>query len=369
MLFGLDGSKVDVKRGVELLQKAADVGSLDAKGELAFRRVTLHWGINDYVPETEKELDAARKQAFEAALAGNPFALLTLSICAGREEWYGVEDKLKQEKLEEESKQYGLAGLQALKKRAEEGDVRAKTWLFVLGGANLAEDANDDAEQAKRWLREAGESRSAEAAFLLGFHPPVDHAWEEPEKKEDYQALIRAAEAGLPEAMLTAGRFYLMGAALYDENAPAPELIIAKDEDKGVELLSKAADAGLMSAALFLAKYYEYGGDFDGSEREPDPEKAIEWYIKATECETAKKWSGDELGQIMVKIGRYYLDRLYKTLESKKIYDQKVAKEARKWFYRAETEGYGSERWIKELDEIKQGVEEEGKEMGITIIE
>ncbi|MBR4103388.1 MAG: caspase family protein, partial [Thermoguttaceae bacterium] len=77
LAFGLNGTKIDGRRGVELLTKAADAGSVDAQAELA----RLYWiGCAGTSPDAARAYDLA----FEAAQSENPFALDVLGDCYNR---------------------------------------------------------------------------------------------------------------------------------------------------------------------------------------------------------------------------------------------------------------------------------------------
>ncbi|MBQ6827872.1 MAG: caspase family protein, partial [Thermoguttaceae bacterium] len=74
LAFGLDGRKIDGKRGFELLTQAAEAGSSDAKGALAY----LYY---EGCAATPPRLSEAFKFAKEAADAGNPLGQYVLGSC------------------------------------------------------------------------------------------------------------------------------------------------------------------------------------------------------------------------------------------------------------------------------------------------
>lgn len=72
--FGLNGAKIDGRRGLELLTKAADAGSTDAQAELAELYLS---GCEGTPPDATRAFGLA----FEPARRGNPFALNVLGRC------------------------------------------------------------------------------------------------------------------------------------------------------------------------------------------------------------------------------------------------------------------------------------------------
>ncbi|MBQ2790807.1 MAG: SUMF1/EgtB/PvdO family nonheme iron enzyme [Thermoguttaceae bacterium] len=152
LAFGLNGTKVDGWRGFELLKKAADAGSVDAKAELA----ELYLDGCEGTPS-----DAARAfaAAFEAAQSDNPFALYVL----GRRYDEGRRVS-KDEKLAAERK---ARAFREFEKRAKSGDVRAKTRLGVM---SIYEDGlPEDEKVGFEAIREAAEAGSAEAMNFLSW--------------------------------------------------------------------------------------------------------------------------------------------------------------------------------------------------------
>jgi TPR repeat protein len=76
---------------------------------------------------------------------------------------------------------------------------------------------------------------------------------------------MKATDQGLPNAMLSAGLYYLEGKEGY-----------AKDVQKGVSLIEKAAEAGLVEAQRHAGNLY-----FNGVMVSMNKTRALEWYEKA----------------------------------------------------------------------------------------
>lgn len=240
-VYGIDGTKIDEKRGVEALKKAAEAGSTAALGALAF-----HLGDVEYWVK-------------KAAEKNEPYAWLTLA------------KKERYRKISELSLSEWDAKLQGafaeLKRRRDAGDVVA---ALALGDA-----AN---EFGRSSLLEFQDEREAEAAYrfaaerncvagMMRFYVYERKKFEigDPDAAEAVKWLEKAVELGSPSAKAELAFWYRQG-----ENG------FSKDEKKAFALYLEAAEAGDKSAASKTAAAYENGV---GVER--NAEKAEEWRKKA----------------------------------------------------------------------------------------
>lgn len=143
LAFGLNGRKINLERGKALLREAADLGSVDAKGELAALCLSDDSGLGYDL-------------AVEAAEAENPFGQLALAACYGG----GIEVV----RDRDEASKLLRKAFVGFKERAAKKDPRAT--LFYAGLALRYERL--ESEQVKEMLREAANAKSAEAAYELG---------------------------------------------------------------------------------------------------------------------------------------------------------------------------------------------------------
>lgn len=196
--FGLNGAKIDARRGLELLTCAALAGSLDAQAELAALRLDGGAG-------TAIDASQALAWAFEAARRDDPNALRALGKCY----YYGHFVARDDEKAEE----YFARALRGFEERAANGDARAKIWLASYLARGFGATSDDEAADRS-------------AAFKL---------------------TSEAASAGLPTAIGELGFYYERGIG------------VEPDVDKALELYRRAADAGDVGAMRKLSHAYAYG--------------------------------------------------------------------------------------------------------------
>ncbi|MBR4833879.1 MAG: sel1 repeat family protein [Thermoguttaceae bacterium] len=306
LTFGLDGSKVDSKRGVELLQKAADAGSLDAQADLA----TIYDWPDEFAPMIARDEKKAIELALKPAEAGNPFAQLVL-IEAFPEDVGGEELRAK----------YSKTVLGELEKRAEKGDAHAKLWIgriMHIGGEAYGIQQPDiqqpDREKAKRYLVEAVESGSAEAMSYLGrtgilskYEPELSGLVAD--KNEAMKYLQKAADANAVGALMHYAECCLDGT-------------VEQDSEKAVALLRRAAEQGSVSAKALLGVCYA-----EGLGVSIDKKKAFEYFLDAAKSEYAAEY---ERRGAMMKVGECYEEGV--GVEEDK-------DEARKWYHRAAAAG------------------------------
>jgi TPR repeat protein len=138
-----------------------------------------------------------------------------------------------------------LAGVAALTKSAELGDVEAQIGLgriYLKGHPAVPKDP----KRAREWLLRAAPSRHPSAAYFLGVISQSGHG-----VKADPAEAARwfdiAAQGGSPDAMFLLANAYRIGAG------------VPKDEAKAVELYEKAGKMEHAAALQALAMAYQYG--------------------------------------------------------------------------------------------------------------
>jgi hypothetical protein len=124
------------------------------------------------------------------------------------------------------------------------------------------EEERRDVRLAFLWLRRAAENGSVEAAYLLGGEYAVgENVSGDPKEAAKWYELAAYAASPEPAAQYSLGQMYLDGEG------------VAKDVQKGKELLVRAANNGDIVSALFLADaYLEPYPEF-----EKDAEKSEFW--------------------------------------------------------------------------------------------
>ncbi|MBQ6827290.1 MAG: SEL1-like repeat protein, partial [Thermoguttaceae bacterium] len=275
LAFGLNRTKIDWQRGLELLTQAMEAGSMEAQAEISELFVGGGWEGARIDYQRAYELSA------EPARLGNPFALVALGDVAYNA---GYPD---------DRKEYRAEAFEGFKKLAEEGDVRAMNYLgrgFWAGwngdvdferafewtkkAADLGSvDAianvglafidgvgvERDFEQAKKYFREAAELNSAWAARALG------HCYcHENNFGEAIQWLEIADKGNDSLAAVTL-------AELYDEGKG-----VEKDVEKATEFYRRGANLGNAAAKNALARRYAEGIGVEKSLRE-----AERWFAAA----------------------------------------------------------------------------------------
>ncbi len=133
--------------------------------------------------------------------------------------------------IEADRKAAGAAntGLEAVRKKAEEGDAKAQV---ILGNMYLdGRGVEADGERAAQWFLKAAEQGNAEAQAALGgmylFGMGV-----EKDVKQAFRWTSKAAERGDADSQCALGRMYALGIG------------VAKDKNKAIEWYRKAAEQG-----------------------------------------------------------------------------------------------------------------------------
>jgi TPR repeat protein len=138
-----------------------------------------------------------------------------------------------------------LAGVAALTKSAEQGDVEAQIGLgriYLKGHPAVPKDP----KRAREWLLLAAPSRHPSAAYFLGVISQSGQG-----VKADPAEAARwfdiAAQGGSPDAMFLLANAYRIGAG------------VPRDEAKAIELYEKAGKMEHPAALQALAMAYQYG--------------------------------------------------------------------------------------------------------------
>ena len=145
LAFGLNGRKINLERGMALLREAADLGSVDAKGELAELCLSDDSGLGYDL-------------AVEAAEAGNPFGQFALAV------YY--QEGIEVVRDRDEAWELTRKAFVGFKERAMKKDPRATLHYLALASELELETFEDG--QIKEMLREGANAKSAEAALMLG---------------------------------------------------------------------------------------------------------------------------------------------------------------------------------------------------------
>lgn len=145
-------------------------------------------------------------------------------------------------------------------KAAKLGDSSAKFELYKL----MLEDdpASENSKEAVEWLKKAAEDNDIDAVNVLGVLY-YEGVYVEEDDDKAVELLSRAAKTGYPAAKYNLG--YI---CFYDENL--------KDDAKAYEYLKAAADGEYESAYILLSRFYA-----EGIVAEKDVAKAVELLEKA----------------------------------------------------------------------------------------
>ncbi len=149
-----------------------------------------------------------------------------------------------------------------LRKAAEAGYRQAQTDLGGLYLAGGKEGLEADAKEAYHWFSQAAEQGSAQARCFMAEMLYQGAKDLEQDKDEAIKQWKLAIDAGLPEAMRRLGKIYIQG---------------GEQVEQGLQLLERAAKAGLSSAAMDLA--YIYARGVKGVEL--NMKTAAHWYKQA----------------------------------------------------------------------------------------
>jgi TPR repeat protein len=138
LAFGLNGAKIDKRRGCELLTQAAEAGLVEAQAELAQLYLEGREGV-------AADAERARELALAAAQSENPFALDVLAELYKK----GIGGVAKDEK---ESAAYYERAFRGFEKLSKDGDVRATNCLgfYYNRGMGVAKDAEKAVELYRR---------------------------------------------------------------------------------------------------------------------------------------------------------------------------------------------------------------------------
>lgn len=137
------------------------------------------------------------------------------------------------------------AGMSALTKAAEQGDVEAQIGLgriYLQGVPTVPRDA----PRARDWFLRAAPSRHPSAAYFLGVMSQSGQGTKA-DPVEAARWLEIAAEGGSPDAMFLLANAYRAGVG------------VPKNDAKAVELYEKAGEAEHPAALQALAMAYMYG--------------------------------------------------------------------------------------------------------------
>ncbi|MBQ6829013.1 MAG: sel1 repeat family protein, partial [Thermoguttaceae bacterium] len=250
--YGLNGSQVDRKRGLELLEQAMKLGSLNAQAEVAL----AYWGAQNGLAAS---MTAFNEEIFimahTPATLGNPYAQEVLAAL------YAMDGPKKNKAKAEELRKSAFENMLRL---AEAGDAFAafKVAGCYVNGAGVEKNL----DEAGAWIR-----KSAEADCAIGMRG-LANWWEASGNgREAFEQYRKAAEKGEPISQYNLGFFY--------RNGDEP---VEKDLVKASEWWQKASEAGDSDAMIQLADLYanDAGGEMLG---EPDWAKAHEWLLKAAQ--------------------------------------------------------------------------------------
>lgn len=204
-----------------------------------------------------------------------------------------------------------------------------------------------DSDRAAQWWLKAAETGNAEAQFEFGktkasvSRQGTDifaNSDEEAKKKAEDFILweTRASDQGYTAATRVLGIAYLLGARRSDQ---ATEILIPRDLDKGVTLLTRAADSGDSVSQLSLAVLYQVGF------HNIAPDKALSdkyWKLMSEQTKLIQqRW-----------IANFYLqiDKNY-TPDKNKYFGRSLSTYyetngvAREWFEKAATQGDVESMW------------------------
>lgn len=138
-----------------------------------------------------------------------------------------------------------LAGMNALSKAAEQGDVEAQISLgriYLQGVPAVPKDA----ARAREWFLRAAPSRHPSAAYFLGVISQSGQGVRA-DPAEAARWFDIAAQGGSPDAMFQLANAYRAGVG------------VPKDDAKAVELYEKAGEMEHPAALQALAMAYMYG--------------------------------------------------------------------------------------------------------------
>lgn len=247
LAWGLDGTKIDGRRALDLLTKAAEAGSLEAQAELAL----LYYDGCEASPPNFHE---AYKLAQEPAKSGNPFALKVLGDCYRY--GAGVEQN-----VEEARRRYAeaLKGLEAL---AETDDALALHRLALyFAGTGTARDY----EKAAEYCRRAVDLKCVGSYVTLGDLHYCGYGVE-----RDYDKAVELYNEAVEWNCVAA--YKGLGDCCYHGNG------VKRDDAQAFRYFQLAAQGAV---ALGIARL---GGCYrDGRGVDKNPKEAVKLYARAAE--------------------------------------------------------------------------------------
>lgn len=163
--------------------------------------------------------------------------------------------------------------IEELLPKAQGGNVQAMVEL-AEAYANSWDDGS--AEKAFKWYSKAAEAGNAEAMFNLYKAYNYGNLGQESDEARGNQWLEKAIAKGHGEAMFTKANS-----------------LIYEDENAGLKLMTKSAEAGNANAQAYLATYYNNSWNDNYN-----PSKAFEW---------AKKAAEQNLGEAQYLLATFYL--------------------------------------------------------------
>lgn len=164
--------------------------------------------------------------------------------------------------------------IEELLPKANSGDTKAMVELAELY-RNSWDDGSD--ANALKWLNKAANAGNSDAMFKLYETYNYGNLGVDSDEDTANKWLEKAVSKGNGEALYTKG---------YN--------IVFEDEDNGVKLITKGAEAGSANAQLYLAQYFKQ----EWNEKTYSPAKAFEW---------AKKAAAQDLGEAQYLLATFYL--------------------------------------------------------------
>lgn len=220
----------DVQEAIEWFSRAAGMGSIEAKVNLA----DLHMKNGDR--------DSAMRLYKEAADAGNPIASARISLASGRYE-------AKVARL-----------ITRIREEAESGNTRSMNLLAdLLFNGTLVQK---DQKEALQWYEKCADAGIVACQFKVGLCYR-DGIGTEKDSEKAIAWLMRSADNGSLPATNELANTYLKGIGT------------DKDADAGIAWLERAADFGDQRAMLQLSNMYR-----DGNAVPKDPVKQEHWLTR-----------------------------------------------------------------------------------------
>lgn len=185
-------------------------------------------------------------------------------------------------------------------KAAEQGHGLSQLRLAFLNAEAHFKPLTTDYAEAEKWFTKAAEQNAGDAQFRLGnfylhYKQPADTG-------KGFIWLKRAAEGGHRIAMFDLARLFLEGKG------------VAKNEQLGMEWMTKAADADILQAQMNLVEIYT---------AKKDVTQALKWILKIAGKPTASPFYLNKAGDIFFD-GWETVPKNYPA--ARKYYDRAAAK-------------------------------------------